>query len=106
MAQGDVNEVRLLGRVSGVTEVRELPSGDVVHGFRLVAKRPKSARPGVDTIDVAAWTPATRRVVGRLSVEERVEVTGSIRRRFFLAGGAVASRYEVEATRIRRLPAQ
>ena len=42
---------------------------------------------------------------GGLSAEDVVEVDGALRRRFFRAGGAAASRYEVEAHRVRRVPA-
>ena len=38
----------------------------------------------------------------RCEVDDHVEVEGALRRRFFRAGGAVASRYEVEARRVTR----
>lgn len=103
-----VNAVRLVGRVSAVGEPRELPSGDTVHTLRVVVPRPGArprGRPGVDVIDVACWAAGVRRVAGRLVPDDHVEVEGAVRRRFFRAGGGVASRYEVEATRLRRLPA-
>lgn len=109
------NEVRLTGRISAIGEPVTLPSGDLVVNLRLVVprehplgRRPGAGRaatgtsPGVDTIDVACWTPATRRAAARVGVEGSAEVTGALRRRFFRAGGAPASRYEVEAHRIRR----
>ena len=37
--EADVNEVLLTGRVSGVPEERELPSGDRVVQLRLVVRR-------------------------------------------------------------------
>jgi len=106
-----VNEVRLVGRVSGAGEERELPSGDTVVQLRVVV--PRAARAGaggsgassgggarVDTIDVACWTARTRRSALRLGDGATVEVTGALRRRFFRAGPATVSRYEVEASRV------
>lgn len=115
-----VNSVRLVGRVTARGEPRELPSGDTVVTLRLVVPRVgrrdrarrgertshgESGRATVDTIDVACWSAACRRTAARCEVDDHVEVDGSLRRRFFRAGGAVASRYEVEASRLRRRPA-
>lgn len=105
-----VNSVHLVGRVSATGEPRELPSGDTVHVLRVVVPRAPAGtggaagagRSGVDTIDVACWSAAARRCAGRLDVDDHVEVEGHLRRRFFRAGGGVGSRYEVEATRLRR----
>ncbi len=101
-----VNSAHVVGRVSGVTDPRALPSGDVVVTVRVVVPREASGgrvrRSGVDTIDVACWTAAARRVAARLGVGDCVEVEGPLRRRFFRAGGSVASRYGVEARRLRR----
>lgn len=97
-----VNEVRLAGRISGEPEERELPSGDRVVVFRLVVAR-EGARP--DTIDCAAFRGDLRRKLRAWRAGDVVELDGSLRRRFFRAGGAPASRYEVEvaaATRLRR----
>jgi single-strand DNA-binding protein len=107
MPGNDDNTVRLVGRVTSLDAPRELPSGDVVHALRVTVPRPRARgrdRPGVDTLDVACWSAATRRVASRLTVGMRVEVEGALRRRFFRAGAAAASRYEVEAVRVRRLP--
>ena len=101
-----VNLVRLVGRVSATGEPRELPSGDTVHTWRLVVPRPPRRDPdraGVDTIDVACWSAGARRAASRLAVDDHVEVEGALRRRFFRAGGGVASRYEVEARTVRRV---
>ncbi|WP_200949328.1 single-stranded DNA-binding protein [Phycicoccus sp. Soil748] len=103
-----VNEVRLVGRVSGAGEERELPSGDTVVQLRVVVPRPARAGAAagtgggarVDTIDVACWTARTRRSALRLADGATVEVTGALRRRFFRAGPATVSRYEVEASRV------
>ncbi len=98
-----VNEVRLVGRLSALPDPRELPSGDVVVLLRLVVTRaPTQRKQQVDTIDVACWTPMTRRATSRLDVDDVVEVDGALRRRFYKAGSVTQSRYEVEAVRVRR----
>ena len=101
------NEVRLVGRVSADPAQQELPSGDEVVTLRLVVPRPRprsATTPGaaVDTIDVACWTSRTRAAALRLAAGDHAEVSGALRRRFFRAGGAAVSRYEVEAAAVRR----
>jgi single-strand DNA-binding protein len=120
-----VNTVRLVGRVSAEPEQRELPSGDQLVQLRVVVPRPTrparaarggraaagtakadevpAARTQVDTIDVACWTAVTRRTAARLQPGQVVEVHGSLRRRFFRAGSVTQSRYEVEASLVRRV---
>lgn len=107
-----VNEVRLVGRVSAEVEQRELPSGDLLVSVRVVVGRPPATRrreagaeprAGVDTIDVACWSARTRASALRLAPGDHVEVQGALRRRFFRAGGAAVSRYEVEAASVRRV---
>ena len=105
------NEVLLVGRVSGVPEARELPSGDCLVSFRLVVDRPAGARrppdgvraTTVDTLDCTAWTPGLRRSARGLAAGDVVEVTGALRRRFWRAAGGAASRTEVEVAQVRRL---
>ena len=94
-----VNEVRLSGRLAAPVDERVLPSGDTVATFRLVVARSGPVRPGapsVDTVDCAAWTARQRRRLVVLPAGSVLSVQGSLRRRFYRAGGAVASRYEVE----------
>jgi single-strand DNA-binding protein len=104
-----LNQVVLVGRVSAAPETRELPSGDTVVNFRVVVDRPPSKpakeppRRQVDVIDVACWSRRTQRSAGALAADSEVRVEGSLRRRFFSAAGARASRYEVEAERIARV---
>jgi single-strand DNA-binding protein len=104
----DRNEVRLVGRVSGAPERRSLPSGDELVSLRVVVGRRPS---GVDTLDVAVG-PAPpsgarpregqvgRRLLAsaeRLEPGDRVEVRGSLRRRWWGTGGVRQSRVEVRA---------
>lgn len=99
-----VNEVMVCGRISGLAEERELPSGDTVVQLRLVVPRsgPRARAGGggatVDTIDVACWTKALQRKAVRLKPNDLVTVRGALRRRFWRSPGGPASRYEVEAT--------
>jgi single-strand DNA-binding protein len=93
------NEVRLVGRLSQAPEERVLPSGDTVWTFRVVVPRRRGSsrsRQAVDAIDCAAWSARARRSVSAWSADDVVQVTGELHRRFFRAGGAVASRVEVE----------
>lgn len=99
-AEGPVNEVRLAGRISAEPEERVLPSGDVLWTFRLVVPRPaeRATRQAVDTLECAVWGGRVRRSVAGWSQGDVVEVSGSIRRRFFRGGGGPASRVEIEVT--------
>jgi len=98
----EVNEVRLVGRVSGDPHQRALPSGDELWTFRVVVPRPPAdRRQPVDALECVAWSARTRRSVARWADGDLVEVSGSMRRRFYRAGGATVSRVEVEATRAR-----
>jgi single-strand DNA-binding protein len=93
------NEVRLVGRLSQAPEDRVLPSGDALCTFRVVVGRTEAAaraRQSVDALECVAWSARARRSVRSWSVGDVVEVRGALRRRFFRAGGSVASRVEVE----------
>ena len=50
-----LNDCLLRGRVSAPATDRELPSGEHVVEFRLIITRDQ--REGVDTLDIAAWSP-------------------------------------------------
>lgn len=108
------NEVVLAGRASAPAEERELPSGDRIVTLRVVVprsdppRRRKDVDDGprratVDTIDVVCWTAATRRAALRLQADDLVELEGALRRRFFGGAGGRQSRYEVEASALRRV---
>lgn len=106
------NTVHLVGRVSAVLDERVLPSGDTVLPLRVVVPRPRpegqtasgGPRATVDVIDVACWSGAARQTAADLAPGDRVEVHGSLHRRFFRGGGGVQSRYEVSAHRLTRAP--
>ena len=99
------NEVFLEGRVSNVPVEKQLPSGDSVVEFRVVIDRrkPRSKRREVDTLDVAVWLAAPRKRALTLRVDDWVSVEGAVRRRFWKAPSGLASRWQVEASQLRRL---
>jgi single-strand DNA-binding protein len=99
-----INEVHLVGRLAAAVVDRQLPSGDTLATFRLVVDRPRGAPgPRVDTVDCAAWRGDVRRTIAHWSPGDVVRVEGELRRRFWRAGAAAVSRYEVEVGRARRL---
>ena len=108
LVEADVNEVLLTGRISGVPEERELPSGDRVVQLRLVVRRPPArgrtsgSRAGVDTIDLSCWTRPLQRKALRLGAGDVVTVRGALRRRFWRSPGGPSSRYEVEVAGLDR----
>ena len=105
------NEVALVGRVSGIPEERELPSGDLLVVWRVVVDRPPSRRPvpdgarvtTTDTFDCVAWTAGLRRTAGALASGDVVQVEGAQRRRFWQGATGPASKCEVEVSRVKRL---
>jgi single-strand DNA-binding protein len=100
--QGEsLNEVRLTGRLAATPVLRELPSGDSVWNLRVVVDRPappgkQKPRQRVDSLECAVWSGRLKKQVRGWSEGDVVQVAGSLRRRFFRAGGVTASRVEVE----------
>jgi single-strand DNA-binding protein len=105
------NDVRLVGRLTAEPVVVELPSGDALVTFRVSVQR--GAAPGsnaaagrttgqrVDSVPCTAWSPRLRRSIVAWRPGDLVEISGSVRCRFYQAGGATRSRVEVEATAAR-----
>jgi single-strand DNA-binding protein len=100
-----LNEVHLIGWVSGVPTLKLLPSGDQVVEFRVVVRRdkPKSDRTEVDALDIAVWSTKLRKRALSLREQEWVQVDGQLRRRFWRSPTGIASRWQVEASEVRRL---
>lgn len=96
-----LNDCLLRGRVSAAAVDRELPSGEHVVEFRLIVAR--TEREGVDTLDIAAWSAKSRRTALSLKAGEWVEVSGSVRRRFWQGPAGLASRWQIEGESITRL---
>lgn len=112
-AEDFINVVRLRGRISGEPLEVQLPSGDKLVTFRLVVPRAPVTRraadserrlPTIDTIDCVAKTAALRRKLLATSRDPAVDVTGTLRRRFYRGPGGLGSRYEVELTSLSRCP--
>lgn len=96
-----LNDVLLRGRVSSLAVEKELPSGDKVMEFRIVIAR--SDDEGFDTIDISAWSSKLRRTASSLKNDQWVEVSGSIKRRFWRGAAGLASRWQIDASEISRL---
>jgi single-strand DNA-binding protein len=96
-----LNDLLLRGRVSAPAVEKVLPSGDKVVEFRLIVSREDGA--GVDTLDIASWSAASRRSALSLKGQEWIELSGSIHRRFWQSPTGVASRWQVVAAQIVRL---
>ena len=104
-----VNEVRLIGRISSEPTAKVLPSGDQVVEFRLVVGRipaREGSGPTIDTLDIAAWSAKARRLSLALKSNTWVEIHGAVRRRFWQAPTGLASRWQVEASDIKRIKAK
>jgi single-strand DNA-binding protein len=91
-----LNLVVVRGVVSSPPDVRVLPSEAVLAQLQI------STRLEAETLSmpVAVWGPAGW--VESLEPGDEVVVVGRVRRRFFRAGGAAASRVEVEADLVAR----
>jgi single-strand DNA-binding protein len=95
------NAVTLVARVTTEAEQFELPSGDTLMKFRVVVPRHKPVtKATVDTIDCVAFKPVVQRKSATLEIGDIVEITGELRRRFWKTGAGVASRMEVEVSKI------
>jgi single-strand DNA-binding protein len=109
------NEVRLVGRLTSVPVLVDLPSGDALVSFRIsVPRGPGATKTGattsqrVDSIPCSAWSAPLRRRIAGWRPGDTVEVGGAVCCRFYQAGGATRSRVEVVASTariIRRGPA-
>jgi single-strand DNA-binding protein len=97
------NQVVLSGVFAGEAVLRTLPSGDELVSFRVTVARPPGERARADSIECSSTKPAIRRSAVKCRAGDSIEVTGSLRRRFWRAAtGGPASRYEVEVATLRR----
>lgn len=87
-----MNVVVLGGRLARPAEERVLPSGDRLLGFEVTVDGPEGR---AETVPVV-WFGAPARASG-FDTETAVVIVGRVRRRFFRANGATASRTEVVA---------
>src|SRR4051812_39820380 len=101
----DDNQVFLRGVLAAEAQIRSLPSGDELCSFRLTVQRPRGSygRARVDSIECATTRAGPRKTALRSLPGETLEITGSLRRRFWRTGsGAPASRYEVDVVSARK----
>jgi single-strand DNA-binding protein len=89
-----MNLAVLRGHLSRAPESRLLPSGDELVAYEVTVREPDERTASVPVVWVAP------RAVPRLDRGDEVVVVGRVRRRFFRAGGATASRTEVVADRV------
>lgn len=102
MAQ-HVNEVRLVGRLGGNIDVRELPSGTVLTNFSIVVDRSAKeihGRTKVDTIACQTARTAIATRLGRMETGQEIQIVGALRRRFWRAGSGLASATEVDVRQL------
>ena len=90
------NLVVLRGALAGEPRHRELPTGGVIAQFDVTTRD----EAGTQTVPVAWFDPP--RAAADLEAGTEVVVVGSVRRRFFRAGGATQSRTEVLADKVVR----
>ncbi|MGI8940191.1 MAG: single-stranded DNA-binding protein [Iamia sp.] len=87
-----MNVVILCGAVSRPPSTRPLPSGDQLVALEVTTPPPQGRAKQVPVV-----RPTGPERLLRLEAGAEVVVTGRVRRRFFRAGGATASRTEVVA---------
>jgi single-strand DNA-binding protein len=85
-----INTAVIVGELSSDPVSRELPSGDLLTQYEVAVRSEGHPADTVPVVCFAASQPS-------LSAGERVVAVGRVRRRFFRAGGATASRTEVVA---------
>ena len=89
------NSALVAGTLSSPPRRRQLPSGSVLLNLEVRVDHTDRA---ADSVPVAVFDPTA--AVAKLAEGDPVVVVGSIRRRFFRAGGATVSRTEVVADKV------
>lgn len=88
------NLVVLRGTLAAEARIRELPSGSVLGQFDVTTRDDG----GTQSVPVAWFDPPG--TLADLAAGAELVVVGSVRRRFFRAGGATQSRTEVVAEKV------
>jgi single-strand DNA-binding protein len=91
-----VNLAVLRGTCSSPAQSRVLPSGDTIVQLQLTTRSDS----GAVSVPVAVRKPAAW--VESIDAGARLVIVGTVRRRFFRAGGGTASRVEVDAELVAR----
>jgi single-stranded DNA-binding protein len=94
-----VNEIVLVGRLSGEPEWRPLSDDRQVTVWRVIVEHrdARSPQDAIDTIRCVTYDPAIQAGVRTWSHGDLIEVRGSLRHRFFRAPTGPRGLYEVEA---------
>lgn len=100
----DLNLVVLCGRLSTAPELRVFDSGAQLLRL-LVVTRLEEPRKRVDVVPVTLWNPPPELLADLPDAEDRVWVTGSIRRRYWEGPDGRRSRLEVVADHVTPRPA-
>jgi len=95
LSVADASVSLVIGTLTRAAEIRVLPSGDTVVALEVTTRR----LDGVAESMPVSW-PDAPTWAGRLEAGERLVVVGRVRRRFYRAGGATASRTELVADRV------
>ena len=94
-----VNEIVLVGRLSGEPEWRALPNHRQVAVWRLIVEHrdARSPQDAIDTIRCVSYDPAIQTGVRTWSHGDVIEVRGALRHRFWRSPFGPRGVYEVEA---------
>jgi single-strand DNA-binding protein len=90
-----VNIAVVRGTCSSAPDVRVLPSGSTLALLQVTTRTDDGE---TTSVPVALWDPPAG--VVQLDAGDEVVAVGRVRRRFFQAGGATASRVELEAATV------
>lgn len=94
-----VNEIVLVGRLSGAPEWRPLPNAREVAVWRIIVEHQDARSPqdAIDTIRCVAYDTAVQEAVRGWSHGDLIEVRGALRHRFWRGPAGPRGLYEVEA---------
>lgn len=97
-----VNEIVLVGRLSGEPEWRALPNDGQVAVWRLIVEHrdARSPQDAIDTIRCVTYDPLIQADVRTWTHGDIVEVRGALRHRFWRGPAGPRGLYEVEAASV------